>query len=105
MPCGENPVSVLGQTPVPQITLLQVECPPQVSFRSCGGRWDIVTERLFPAEILWWWRRLEPRPVSGAGSVPLPSCKLLQNTKNTQNISQMLLVRASNCCNCHRDVI
>lgn len=78
--------------------------PSQVSLSSRDRRWDIVTALLFPAEILWW-RRLEPRPVSGAGSFPLLSCKLLQNTKNTQNISQTLLVRASNCCNCHGDVI
>ena len=101
---GGNPVSISGQAPVPQMTPVQAEAPPQVSFSSRDGRWDIVTALLFPAEIFWW-RRLEPRPVSGAGSFPLPSCKLLQNTKNTQNISQMLLVRASNCCNCHRDAI
>lgn len=101
---GEIPSPFQNRLQFLQMIPIQVGAPPQVSSSSRDGRWDLVTALLFPAEFLEW-RRLEPRPVSGAGSFPLPSGKLLQDTKNTQNISQMLLVRASECCNCHRDVI
>lgn len=72
--------------PAPRVTPTPAANPWQVAFRSPDGQWDGVTVLFFLEEVLCW-RHLELWLGSGAGSFSVPICRLLQNAKNTPNIS------------------